>query len=74
MVNATEDCHTIVPFRDGDWVNYVPRPSNITDLHIIDVLSIDERFNNATMTLRATDSAGSVLNSTEFKVYTVGML
>ena len=71
MFNATEGCEILNLYRNKDWVTFSQRPSN-ADLHTFDVPSIDERFNNATMTLRATNSSGSVLNSTEFKVYTVG--
>ena len=72
MFNATKGCEVLNLYRDGDWVIFSRRPSN-TDLHTFDVSPIDERFNNATMTLRATDSSGiNILNMTEFKVYTVG--
>ena len=72
MFNATEGCKVITLFRDGEeGVFYIPI-STINGVHTIDVPSIAERFNNATMTLRGADNDGNLLNSTEFKLYTVG--
>ena len=70
VFNATEGCNVITLFRDGEVVTYSQRPT-VNGVHTIDVPSITEQFNNATMTLQGRYDF-VLLNSTEFKVYTVG--
>ena len=69
VFNATEGCKVISPFRDGKSVIF--SQTLVNGVHTINVPSITEQFNNATMTLQGRDNH-NLLNSTEFKVYTVG--
>ena len=71
VFNATEGCRVISPFRNGEPV--ILSQTLVNGVHTINVPSITEQFNNATMTLRGIGGIDlHVLNSTEFKVYTVG--
>ena len=72
MFDATEGCKLISLFRDGKSVIF--SQTLVNGVHAINVPSITEQFNNATMTLQGRDKHWNLLNSTEFKVYTVGEL
>ena len=72
MFNASKGCEVIALYRDGQPVFHTKTLSGeVYTLHVVP--SITEEFNNATMTLQGRhDGESRVLNSTEFKVYTVG--
>ena len=71
MFNATKGCETIPLYRNGQPVTHTTAKSG--ELYTYHVSSmITEKFNNATMTLQGRDGEHRLLNSTEFKVYTVG--
>ena len=59
-------CIVITLYRDGKTVFSIQRPT-VNGVHTIDVPSITEQFNDATMTMM-----GSTELHTEFKVYTIG--
>ena len=66
VFNATDGCKVIRLYRDGEPVFSIQRPT-VNGVHTIDVHSITEQFNNATMTLQGRYDF-VLLNSTEFKV------